>query len=272
MKAKITTTLRRLSLLAGLFTVLTSAAPAVTVSINHNAAVVAGGDLVAGARIRASSNAWDMGLSNGSGFAGSNARRSNLAQGFTTPGRDFSFQLEHRAGEGFIFTVRDNNTNRANIQAWGQFASPPVTANLVSTLGGLTPDSPFDALQINARATLANARTTFSNLMFTSADLDSTNGSFYGGSLTRTTAIGSNSAGTATQNLLADVNLSNYSWTLSGDLTLIRQTGRNGANDVSLTINMVNVAATAATIPEPAGLSLAGAVLAGAVMRRRRSA
>lgn len=271
MKAKSDHKLRRLSLLAGLLSILSGITSAATVSINQNASAVAGGTLVAGARIRASSNAWDMGLSNGSGFAGSNARRSNLAQQFTSPGRDFSFQLEHRAGEGFIFTVRDNNNNRTSIQAWGHFANPPATPHLVTTLGGLTPESPFDALRINARATHANARTTFSNLMFTSADLNSTGGGFYDGSLTRTTVIGSNAPGTATQDLLADVNLSNYSWTLSGDLSLIRQIGRNGANDVSLTINVVNVASTAA-IPEPASLALLGAALTGGIMRRRRAA
>lgn len=268
MNTQCTSNFSRLALTAGMIGLFSASAPAATVSINQTA--LSGGNAVAGARLRASNDAWDVGLTNGRGYSRVDSRRGGLSRNFVTPGRTYTFTLEHRAGQGYIFTVRDNRTGRTSAQAWGTFTNPPATRNLVSTLGGQLPNSSFNALQIDTRATIAGARTSFSNLVFTGADLNS-NGSFYNGSLTRTTTIGSQAAGTDRQSLLADVDLSRYSWTISGTVGLSRGVGINGADDVSLSISVLNVPVNAPTVPEPAGTALAGAALAGLLVRRRRA-
>ena len=213
-----------------------------------------------------------MALSNGVGYSAVNARRGNLASSFTAPGHTYSFSLNHRAGEGFVFTVRDTATNQTTTQAWGVFATSPG-GTVAPTLAGLSPLSPFDAIQIQARSTIAGATTTFSNLVFASPALSVSGGNFSGGALHRNTTIGSNPRGTATQELLADVNLSGYSWTLSGTVNFQRAAGANGANNVSLTVNVRNVAGGAAIpVPEPAGALVAAMVLGASLSRRRRTA
>lgn len=263
------TIIRRISLYAGLIMAFCLKAQGATVYINQNPAAVDGGALVAGAQLRASTNSWDMALSNGSGFTGSHAVDDDLAVIFSLPAKNYTFSLQYLAGQGFIFNVRDNGTGQVTTQAWGTFTSPPA-GTVVATLGGRTPLQPFDAVQIEARATANRASTTFSNLVFTSADL-STSGSFYGASLNNRTTIGGQPMGTATQDLLADVDLSQHSWTLSGNVTFMRSLlGGGSSNDVALTLNIANVAGGAAIpAPEPSGvLLLAGA--AGMMLSRRR--
>lgn len=262
-----TTKFSRSSLTAGLIAILSFTASAANVSINQSA--LSSGTTVASARIRASNNAWDVGLSNGVDYSGSNSWHSAMASTFISPGRTYNFTLEHRAGQGFIFTVVDSRTARTTVQAWGNF-SAPLPGNVLSTLGGHTATDSFNALQLESRATINGATTSFSDLVFTSSDLSST-GSFYDGTLTRTTVIGSNPVGTAKQSLLADVDLSSRTWTLSGTVGLIRGAGIGGADNVSFTVGMMNVAVPGPAVPEPSGAALLAAALAGLTMRRRRA-
>lgn len=262
------TIIRRISLYAGLLLVFSASAQAATVYINQHPTPAAGGALVAAAQLRASTLNWDMALSNGRNNNENNALTDDLATVFSLPAKSYTFSLQYRTGQGFIFNVRDNATGATTTQAWGTFTSPPGGA-VVATLGGRTPLLPFDAIQIEARATAARASTTFSNLVFTSADL-STDGSFYGGTVNNRTTIGDNPTGTATQDLLADVNLADRSWQLTGDVTFMRTLLGGNANEVALTVNIANVAGGAALpAPEPSGVMLlAGA--AGMMMGRRR--
>jgi hypothetical protein len=259
--------LSRSSLTAGLIGILSVAASAATVSINQS--TLPAGTTVAGTRIRASNNAWDVALSNGVSYTAANSLRSGLANSFTTPGRSYDFTLEHRAGQGFIFTVVDNATGSGVVRSWGSFTTPPP-GPLVPTLGGQAATASFNALQLDSRATITGATTSFTDLVFTSVDLSSS-GSFYDGTLNNTTTIGANPVGTARQSLLADVNLSAYTWTLSGTIGLTRGAGTTNADNVSFTVSVMNVPVSG-PIPEPAGNALLGAALTGLAMRRRRKA
>ncbi len=138
---------------------------------------MAAGAAAAGAKLRASNNAWDQALSNGISYTTANARRRNAASSFVAPaGRDFTFTFEHRAGEGFLFTVIQPGGATERI-SWGTFSNAPG-GTVVATLGGLAPVATFDALEIEARATLVNSRITYSNLAFTSADVATASGNF----------------------------------------------------------------------------------------------
>jgi hypothetical protein len=265
------TIIRRLPLCAGILLLAGSSAQAATVFINQHSLEASGGSLVASAQLRASSGSWDMGLSNGRNFNASNAQHANLATLFTIPTRTFTFSLQYLAGEGFVFNVRDSLTGNTTTQSWGTFSSQPA-GDVVATLGGRAPLLPFDAVQIEARATTARASTTFSNLVFTSADL-STEGSFYSGTANNRSFLAENPQGVVTQDLLADVNLAGYSWQLTGDVTFLRSLVGGSANDVSLTVNVCNVASGAAIpAPEPSGVMLLAGAAGMALGRRRRQA
>ncbi len=270
MKTRLQTIPSRIPLFSASLVLSTvTAVPAASVFINENRAAVAAGAAVAGAKLRASNNAWDQALSNGIGYQAANSRRRNAASSFTAPaGRDFTFTFEHRAGEGFIFTVirPGGPTDRIS---WGTFSNAPG-GTVVATLGGLAPTATFDALEFEARATLANSRITYSNLTFTSADLTTASGGFQNGTLTPTTVIGANPAGVATQELLADVNLADYSWTFSGNINLTRGAGNGGAENIRFTVTPRNVN-NPAVIPEPVVSSAVLIGLALAAGRRGRA-
>ena len=258
----------RISLYAGLLMGLGSLAHGANVLINQNPNAGSGGSLVAAAQLRASTNNWDMALSNGRSYTGSNAVRSDLATIFSLPAKTYTFSLQYVRGEGFIFNVRDNATGRTTTQAWGNFTNHPG-GDCVTTMGGRAPLLSFDSIQVEARATANRSSTSFSNLVFTSADL-STSGSFYSGTVNNRTQLPNTPDGTASQDLFANVNLADHSWQLSGEVTFMRNILGGNGSDVSLTVNVgnFNQGAVVAT-PEPSGAFLmVGA--AGAMLARRR--
>lgn len=271
MKNRFTNTLFKLAACtAAAFCTAGTTAEAASVFINENAALVAGGTTVAGAKLRASNSAWDQALSNGVSFNAANAVRTDVASSFPQPGRNFSFSFENRPGEGFIFRVTEAGQPTSTM-AWGTFTNSPG-GTVVSTLGGRQPVASFDSLQIEARATLAKSILTFSNIVFTAPDLNIASGSFYDGMLMRTLTIGDNPRGTATQNLFADVDLSQYSWTLSGNVSFIRPSGSGGDENLRLGVVVKNVnQPTPAPVPEP-GSAAVLALAAGTFLTRRRRA
>ena len=260
---------RALPVAASLLAATVTASMGASVMINENRGAVAGAEEVAGAKLRASNNAWDQGLSNGFGYTDDDAVKTDVAGNFRNPGgRTFTFSFEHRAGEGFVFSVTGDG--QTTTQAWGTFSNAPG-GSVVATLGGEVPNLPFDALEIEARSTLRGASVTFSNFVFNSPDLDVSSGAFYDGTVNRTTRIPGNGRGVATQNLLADANLGAYSWSLTGEVTFERPRGNSGAEDVRLTIAAKNVSAPLAAAPEPASTALV-LLCGGLILARRQRA
>jgi len=269
MKAQPTSSLRYF-LYAALAITATTGCGAATIAINSNPLSVSQGEVVAAVRLRASSNSWDMAISNGQSYEVSDARQTNLSRSFSSPGRSYDFTLQHLPGEGLVFTATDTRTGQTTQHAWGTFSDPVFSRNAAPTLGGQSPAATFNSLQIEARALIGRATTAFSDLLFTSSGLTSPAGSFYDGSITNTSVIGSNPRGTATQELLADVDLSQYAWTLSGNASFIRSAGAEGADDVSFTVNL-RQSIHPASIPEPAGALLLLSAAGMALLRRRRA-
>ncbi len=257
-------------LMTGLLLSAHSTSRAAVVSINGNPQAVSQGEIVASARLRASSNSWDVAISNGQSYEARDAIRSNLERSFASPGREYDFTLEHIPGEGLVFSVTDTRTGRTTMHAWGTFSGSVPAYNAVPTLGGLAPGASFDALQIESRAMVARANTSFSNLDFSSPDLTVAGGSFYSASLTNSSVIGTNPRGSATQELLADVDLSDYAWTFAGHVSFQRQSGAEGADDISFTVNLRS-ASFPSPVPEPAGVLMLLAAAGSFAVRRRRA-
>ncbi len=217
-----------------------------------------------GAKYRLSNSNWDMSLDNGAGTSSSsNFLSAGLGNNNQLSGRTYSFTLTHTAGQGFVFTMLDTASNAATTLSWGTFASPPG-GTTAAALNGQTPNGSFNSLLLEAKAGGNNASMQFSNLAFTSATLLNGGGSWQNGTLTPSTSGPGQAAGTWSQRLIADSDMSQHTWTLSGLLHGTR-TGSSGGDELTkITISGQDVA----VVPTPGAMALL--LTAGLVARRRR--
>lgn len=216
---------------------------------------------VAQARFRVSQTNFDQALYNGgSEGVGANYMSQNIGNAATLSGEEFGFSLEHRTGQGFIFTLTNPTfTGNPFNLAWGTF-SPALSGvdQESQALNGVRPGAAFDALRIEARAGSANTALQFGDLAFSGAGLVSS-GSFAGSTLTPATNGSGDLAGFWTQWVVGDSNLALFNWTLTG---LIRSTTPSPIGDGE-TLRFRVEALDVAAVPLPAAGWLLLSGLAG---------
>jgi hypothetical protein len=245
--------------------VLAAAAPARAVSVYVNSALVTSytaNATVGGFKYRMSNGSFDLSLDSGAdtgGPAGS-FLQANLGSHSFLNGRSYDFQFQHVVGEGFVLRMTDSSPGGATtVLSWGTFSSLPGGTN-APTLNGVAPVAAFNSLSLSAVASAANRSVVLSNLAFSSGALSVADGSFGAGTTTSVSSPG-------TQLLVADVDLSQFSWTLSGRVTLNR-VSTGGDDTVRLRIGAVD--ATVTIVPEPAPAALASLGLLGLALYSRR--
>jgi hypothetical protein len=218
-----------------------------------------------------------MGISDGQAAPSLTVNLGNKNALNNTP---FNFSLTHRAGQGFIWTLTNTITSVTNTLAWGTGFNPalPSGALRATTVNGKAIGSSFNSLQIYARANKSNSSVSLSQLRFTpasSSSLELEDGSF----ITPTT-INENSS--LTQRLVADTNLAEQDWVLSGVVSIYNQSGTGE----SVALNIYGETATFTTntpagqgsgngpletVPEPGSALLVSLASMSYLMRRRRS-
>jgi len=221
------------------------------------------GTTVVGAKFKSDNGNWDFSLANTAGTATSaNFIQANIGNNAFISARTFAFALEHKVGEGFIWSVTDKASNNKTTLSWGNFSTAPGGTN-AATLNSIAPNRSFNALRIENRASSSGSQNIFSNLSFTSGA--NFNGSFFNGTIDPST--GYNPFGTATngqsiQWLVSDTDLSSYNWTFGGDVQLI------GGNNESLRMDIHGRSLQA--VPEPGTMAALGLGLAAFLKRKRK--
>ena len=230
-----------------------------------------------GAEFRMSPLAFDLSMNAGGGtgvFADPNPDflATHLGTLASISGVTFDFALEHRAGEGFIFSVTRESTGVTKVLAWGDGFSVPLAGNATRSpsLRGETPgfsnhgsETSFNALSLEARATLPGSSLSFADLGFWSPTLLAGSGSFQSGTVTSSTVDPWNDpSGTLPEEgywrqlLVSDDNLAEHNWTLSGSLNGVR-TGTGQDDAVHFVIEGVEVSAVFPSFGDPGTANLA---------------
>lgn len=273
-------------LLAPLLFVLLSVAHAPAATVFVNDPIITGITPVAsstiyGGKYRISQGNWDFSLGMSDNTADPNTYlQSNLGNTTALSGITWNFEFQHILGEGIVFTLfRSTSTGLVqHILSWGTFTTPPggTTDNFLPNgpnPGTLTPEQPYNAINITAKAlSQANGTqtgtVTLANLALSSPTLALSPGSAF---VNTTYLPGS---GLTTQSILINGDLSQHAYTLSGLVTLSKNT--NGCDEcAALSITGSSVTANfpppAAEVPEPGTIGLlAGGLLLIALSSIRR--
>jgi hypothetical protein len=250
-----------------------SVASAGTVYVNSNSLYAGAiGDSVVGAKYRLSNTNFDQSLDNGAGtntFGGGKNTfiQSNLGNVSTLNPRTYDFTLEHQAGKGFLYTLKNGSTTTALVWGSGLSGVPGGAVSAASLYDSatttVTPGASFNSLYLEMRATNNTSQGTLSNLAFSGASVA---GGFINESVDNTTAGYGGTVGYSRQRLVSDTDLSSFNWTLTGSIALSKS-GTGGDEATKFTVIGQNVEA----VPEPT--SMAVLALGGiALLRRRRSA
>ena len=221
------------------------------------------GTTVVGAKFKSDNTNWDLSLGNtGSTATSANFIQAGIGNNAFISARTYSFALEHKVGEGFIWSVTDKASLAKTTLSWGTFGTAPGGTN-AATLNGLAPDRSFNALRIENRATGNGSQNIFSNLSFTSAA--TFNGSFFNGTIDPSTgynAFATPTNGFSIQWLVSDTDLSTYDWTFGGDIQLV------GGNNEALRMDIHGRSLQA--VPEPGTMAALGLGIAAFLKRKRQ--
>lgn len=241
------------------------------VYINSSQATINSSLSTAGnARYLLSQNNYDQNIQAGGGsVTGNNISVHHIGGVSALSGRQFTFSLENRAGQGLLFNLSAPATSsRSAVNstlAWGVF-SPNITGQS-PTIGGFAPGESFNVLSLAARADRERASMSVSELIFTSPNALVADGAFANG-----TAVPSSltTVGTFTQTLVSDTNLAGIDWMLTGKLTGIRDISASGEASVAFQINLINASVSAPVVPEPSTVAMSLMVAIPLLLRRRR--
>lgn len=223
------------------------------------------------AKYRLSHTNFDQSLSRTSGTDAGSFISANLGNNAFTANRPYAFTLRHLAGQGLQFSMTDLVSGATSTLAWGSFSTQP-TGLTAATLGGIAPGAAFNVIDLSARATRTNApgsALTFSELAFTAPALTIAHGSFVAGTVTPATTGAGPGAGFWDQRLVADVNLADFDWALSGRISAFRDALSGGDESVRFDIGLKQGVVTFIPAPGPAAvLALAGFFAARRPARR----
>jgi hypothetical protein len=248
---------------------------------------------VAGAKYRLDGTNWDMALHSGTGTndplpGPADFVQANLGNLTALNNAAFRFEVTHEAGVGFTYTLTNLSGGAATTLSWGAGLPGTNATTLQRTSGGVldgvehAPTDPFNFLLIEARAQRNDAGNgvepdsslTFSNLSFSGTGLTNS-GSFTGGTTNENTAGSAwTPPGTAVENgrywqfLYSDVDLSQYDWTFTADVTGFAATNA-GQELLRFEVTAKNVAPV--PLPAAAWLLLSGLLGLGAAGRRSRT-
>ncbi|MDX2147696.1 MAG: hypothetical protein SFZ23_09260 [Planctomycetota bacterium] len=226
------------------------------------------------AKYRLSNGNFDMSLDRGQGTNPGQFIQANLGNNNQLNNTAFNFVVQHIAGQGILFQMNKASDQSSNALSWGNFSSP-MSGQSVSQLGGQSfygSGRGFNTLLLTARAEWAgnaanpgSSSMSFSNLNFSSSELAVADGAFISG------AASTPGTGAVVQQLVSSVDLSQYSWSITGTITGLRLPANITAGDELVSFVIGGKQSEFALIPLPSTAALAGVgmmVMGGA---RRRS-
>jgi hypothetical protein len=289
------------SILIGLiFPTVCSAANYVTNS-SPSLTINSVGDTIFNAKLRASNGNFDQSIATTSSTLIGNVVSRDLGNVNKITSRIYQFTLEHRVGQGFIFTTIDNQSAPfTSITAYGTGFSPALpptvgntavtTVAILNTFGGsgvpiaATALGNYNSLLVETRTTAfagnPDESITFNNLAFSSPTINFLSGSLITSSTVTPTTTGSTSGeivggvpataanGTLFQRIISDGPLNNHNWTFSGNVQLIRS-GAGDGEGLRFAIYGQNIDAIFA-VPEPSHAILSIMGLCAVMLKRKR--
>ena len=224
-----------------------------------DATATTGGTKAVQARYRLSNTNFDQALYNGgSEGVGANSLQKNHGNVAALSGDTLSFSLSHEVGKGFTFGLSSAPGALPAInwtQAWGTGTGDQVAASL----NGVAPGASFNVLNLWAKATVAGS-VTVTDLVFSGATLS---GSF---------TDPQTAASLANQYIISDTDLSSFTWSLSGKVTLVKS---GTGSDEGIVFDISGRQETVTVVPEPstyvAGALAVLPLLVGGVRKWRQN-
>jgi len=224
-------------------------------------------------RYRISQTNWDQMLATSTVISASTiVEQKQLGNAATLNNRAWDFSMNYVAGSGYRFTLTDTSLP--------PLGSSPSTVSWTAPFGSpsISPTRSYNAIELFAQAqnNLQSGVTGLSisvgNLAFSGGPGVSTTGALVGMSDTHLLSPGPGGADYAQQWLLADADLSLFSWVLSGRVQA-QFTGTVPSNfDERLKFDIKTVQVSPVPLPPAMALMLAGLGALGWVGRRRAAA
>lgn len=190
---------------------------------------------------------------------------------------NLTFKLEHRAGQGYVFTVINPlvSGGLSRVLAWGSFSPAVVATSQAALLNGTAPALAANAIRLQSRVSAGGATAglvlSALNFTITSPGVHTTQGSFQNTTTTQSTTpppfsnLGAGfteTGGYQSQWILVDGNLTNLSWNLTGVVRIISTNGQQRNENVRLNVTGYDLAVDfPLETPEPPSSVLIGGAL-----------